>query len=381
METTPQTVRETVARLRQKAPLPQERRLAALHELWRRLPELQPSETGTFPWAQVRRGIWALAGSAPRCSEPLLVDHPGVLALILAGNTPLLAWPVLHYSVLLGIPVFIKQSRDETIWTRHFVAALAAIDPEVAALLHLDLYPGDSPQTAALVQCADAVIAYGSDSSIASLRILTPANTPFQGFGHAVSVGLWTETGDIFAASRFAYDWVMYDQAGCLSLQALFFRNDSSLWLSRVLTEGTEEIANLPPRDDPAECRIVREARDLAQMQGCDVSGDIGLQWTIILHPEPCVMPKPVGLRVLHLIPLKEVSSFGSYLGGVRGKLSSVGVAGDLTEELAEAIQAEGVSRVCPAGQMQTPPLDWKNGRVDLREWLAQCVFRKTPRF
>ena len=32
--------------------------------------------------------------------------------------------------------------------------------------------------------------------------------------------------------------------------------------------------------------------------------------------------------------------------------------------------EAEGVSRICRAGEMQTPPLDWHNGGVDLRELL-----------
>jgi len=380
METTPQTVRETVARLRRKAPLPQERRLTALHELWRRLPERQPSETGRFPWAQVRRGVGALARSAPHCLVPLVVENSGVLALILAGNTPLLAWPVLHYCVLLGIPVFIKQSRDEALWTRHFVETLASVDEDVAASLHLDLFPGDSPQTEALVQCADAVIAYGSDSSIASLRVLTPESTPFQGFGHAVSITLWPSGGQTLAR-WLAQDVLAYDQGGCLSPQVVFVEK-RPLFLRGVVAaicRGLMEVSqewDLRARTDLAECRVVREARELALMEGCDVFGDDGLRWTLIVHPKPCVLPFPVGFSVLHLIPLDELALFGTFLGAARGRLSSVGVAGAFTDVLRVAMAAEGVSRICPVGQMQTPPLDWKNGGVDLRRWLAQCIFR-----
>lgn len=374
METTPQTVRETLAKLRELPPIPVERRLIALEAFWQKVPLAPPLETGAFPWVQVRRGIAALAVSAPHCSEPAELGKPGVLALILAGNTPLLAWPALHYCVVLGIPVFVKQSRDETIWTRHFVETLAEIDAEVAAYLHLDLFPGDDPRTHALVQHADAVIAYGGDKAIEALREATPETTPFQGFGHALSVGLWTEDGSLSSASLFARDWIAYDQAGCLSLQTIFFNNDSSLWLSRILIEGAEEIEEMPPRNDLAECRVVREARDLATMEGCEVIGGESLRITLIRHPQPCLMPNPVGFGVLNLIPLERIADFGMFLGRAKGCLSSVGVAGELSNELRSAIEAEGVSRICRAGEMQTPPLDWRNGGVDLRAWLVESL-------
>lgn len=387
METTPHTVRETLAKLRELPPIPSARRVAALERFWALPPPPSPRGRGSFPWAQVRLGVVALAQSAPHCSEPSELEKPGVLALILAGNTPLLAWPTLHYAVLLGIRVFIKQSRDETIWTRHFVETLAEIDPEVAALLHLDLFPGDDPRTRALVQDADAVIAYGGDEAIAALRDITPDATPFQSFGHALSVGIWTgedsytEFNDsltcaVEATLGFAHDFLVYDQAGCLSLQAIFMQKSWTDALREMLLEGINSVVHplcVPPRTDPAECRLVREARDLARMEGCEVFGDSELRWTLIIHPEACVLPAPVGRGVLHLIPLNAVAEFGRFLGSARGRLSCVGVAGELSEELRAAIAAEGVSRVCPAGQMQLPPLDWHNGGVDLGEWLRRA--------
>lgn len=388
METTPQTVRETLAKLRELPPIPLERRLAALEKFWQRVPFAPPPETGPFPWAQVRRGIAALAASAPNCSEPENMEKPGVLALILAGNTPLLAWPVLHYCVLLGIPVFIKQSRDEMIWTRHFVETFAGIDPEVAAFLHLDLFPGDYPRTHALVQNADAVIAYGSDATMATLRKATPGATPFQGFGHAISIGLWTGedsfmefndslTWAVKATLGFAQDFLVYDQAGCLSLQAIFLQKS---WIDAIREMLACEMPSvihqlsLPLPADPAECRVVREARDLALMEGCEVLGDSALRWTLVIHPGQCALPSLTGHRVLHLIPLAKLAEFGNYLGIAKGRLSSVGVGCELSSELEMAIKAEGVSRICRAGEMQTPPLDWRNGGVDLRAWLIEAL-------
>ncbi|MCX6365659.1 MAG: hypothetical protein NTX57_02990 [Armatimonadetes bacterium] len=389
METTPQTVREALAKLWELPPIPVERRLAALERFWQQVCLVPPLEIGQFPWAQVQRGIEALARSAPHCSEPENIEKPGVLALILAGNTPLLAWPVLHYSVLLGIPVFIKQSRDETVWTRHFVETLAGIDPEVAAFLHLDFFPGEDPRTQTLVQNADAVIAYGNDETMVALREATPETTPFQGFGHATSVGLWTgkdaftEFNDsliLTVASSFGVglDCLTYSQAGCLSLQALFVENSCLEYLIEFLKDdgmprATEALGVLMP-SKIGEILRIREARDLAFMGGCEVIGDPELRWTIIVHKESCVLPKPTGFGVLHLIPLGDLAVFGEFLGLAKGRLSSIGVSGELSKELRVAIEAEGVSRICRAGEMQTPPLDWRNGGVDLQAWLAKSL-------
>ncbi|WP_395088728.1 acyl-CoA reductase [Armatimonas sp.] len=375
METTPQTVRENLIKLRELPPIPTERRLAALEKFWQRVPLAPPPETGSFPWAQVRLGVAALARSAPHCSEPKSTEKPGVLALILAGNTPLLAWPVLHYAVLLGIPVFIKQSRDETIWTRHFVETLAEIDPEVAALLHLDLFPGDDPRTHALVQSTNAVIAYGSDKAIAALRAATPETTRFQGFGHALSIGL---IGGHYDAHMFARDVLMYDQAGCLSLQTLLVTYAYCSKVGHALAGALGRQSgrlSVKARTDAAECRAVREARDLALMEGCEVLGDSDLCWSVVIHHEPCPLPAPTGFCLVHVIPYEDQKPFQWFLGEYVGKISCVGdlVPGG-NDWWNQALKAEGVSRVCRAGEMQTPPLDWRNGGVDLRAWLLEAL-------
>jgi hypothetical protein len=375
METTPQTVREALAKLRELPPIPVERRLAALKKFWEQVCLAPPLETGQFPWAQVQRGIEALARSAPHCSEPENMEKPGVLALILAGNTPLLAWPALHYCVLLGIPVFIKQSRDETIWTRHFVETLAGIDLEVAAFLHLDLFPGDDPRTHTLVQHADAVIAYGGDKAIAALREATPEATPFQGFGHAISIGL---IGGHYDVHMFARDVLMYDQAGCLSLQALLGTFICSSKVGHALAQALgRQSARLEAgaRTDPAECQAVREARDLALMDGCEVLGDPELRWSVVIHHEPRPLPLLTGFCMVHIIPWDDERPFGWFLGEYAGKISCVGeIVPGWNEWWQSTLDAAGISRICRAGEMQTPPLDWRNGGVDLRAWLARSL-------
>ena len=59
----------------------------------------------------------------------------------------------------------------------------------------------------------------------------------------------------------------------------------------------------------------------------------------------------------------------------VRGQVSTVGIAAhdDQSHALATQLARWGVTRVCPLGQMQNPPLTWRHdGRPalgDLVEW------------
>ena len=135
------------------------------------------------------------------------------------------------------------------------------------------------------------------------------------------------------------------------------------------MPRAAETLGILTP-SKAADALRIREARDLALMEGSDVLGDSDLGWTIIVHKETCELPLPTGFGVLHLMPMDDLAVFGEFLGLVKGRLSSVGVSGELSDDLRAAIEAEGVSRICRAGEMQTPPLDWHNGGVDLRELL-----------
>jgi hypothetical protein len=57
-----------------------------------------------------------------------------------------------------------------------------------------------------------------------------------------------------------------------------------------------------------------------------------------------------------------------------RGKVSTVGIAAhnDQARELATELARWGVTRVCPLGQMQNPPLTWRHdGRPALGELIT----------
>jgi hypothetical protein len=61
----------------------------------------------------------------------------------------------------------------------------------------------------------------------------------------------------------------------------------------------------------------------------------------------------------------------------VRGKVSTVGIAApEQAEELAQELARWGVTRVCPLGRMQNPPLTWRHdGRPALGDLVTWTDF------
>ena len=366
-----------------------------------------PPAGSPYPWAQVKIslaglipglktgfGVRALGkgrGQAPPLRRlivvgaglaPALSPKPALAALILAGNTPLMSWSPLCACLLAGWSVVVKMSRDETLWPRLFVESLAEIDAEVADRIVLHVWPGEDERTAALRRAADAIIAYGSDTTIANLRALTPETTPFFGFGHSISIGICTGDG-IPQIGRFARDVLLFEQSGCLSAQAIFVEaspdemRNAAENLACALTQEAAAL-DLPPVTDAAVARIVRTARDMALFRGVRVIGDENLRWTILVSAKSEPMDFPIGHCVVQLIP--AALGFDRLLdqtGAMRNALSCIGVAGTPNPTLYQIAQAAGVSRICPAGEMQCPPLDWSNGNQDLLQELIRLTGRR----
>jgi hypothetical protein len=279
--------------------------------------------------------------------------------------------------------VNVKLSRDETVWTRLFVESLREAAPEVADRIRLHDFPGEDERTYALLQDTDAVIAYGSDAAIEALRARTPEAAAFFGYGHAVSIGfyprtLWGSPYSEAAGRLFARDVLMYGQQGCLSPHVLYARRmlrrkmtalDAVVPLTSCLAAALPVVADvlrIPPVTDAATAARVRTAREMALFSGFAVRGNDDLRWTVIASLEPIPHPEPIGHGVVYVSPVESPKQLRELLRPVRGIVSCAGVLGRLTPFWEPIAREVGVSRVCEAGEMQTPPLDWPNGNRDL---------------
>ena len=297
---------------------------------------------------------------------------PKTIYHICAGNLAVSALTSIVHGLLLGSQNFVKlpSAREDGQAHREIQAFTRRLPPSLKKLvtLHARLDEG-------LLASADAVIAFGSDATMDSLRRRTSARQRFIAHGHAVSL-LWvprdaTQNGTDLR--KCAIDILTYDQMGCLSPQAIYLEKGAEVFsfaegLAKALEREWRKIDPKPKRGLSAAARV-QEARELALSQGHSLwmppSRHLG--WSIIHDPNSLFRPSP-----LHgLIYLRGVIETGieAALKSVAGRISTVGSMGAISRRSREAFLKLGVTRFCRAGEMQFPPLTWQHdGRPALSD-------------
>ena len=303
---------------------------------------------------------------------PRLIHH------ICAGNLAISAITSIAHGLLLGAQNVVKLPGDrEDAATRREILDFVRGLPK--PLRHLVSCPSKLDEK--ILHQADAVIAFGGDAAMASLREKIRWDQKFITHGHAVSL-LWLAEPDRLTAREAracAMDILTYDQLGCLSPQAIYLPPGADVaslgWkLALALEEEWQRTNPKPTRPLGVAARIT-EARDVALALGHSVwlPTKRHLGWTIIHDPDPAFSTSP-----LHgVIYLRESSParLPAHLASVRGRISTVGVVGATSSSRwMDAFLSLGVSRFCPAGRMQFPPLTWhhdgRNTLADLVTWI-----------
>jgi hypothetical protein len=393
-----ETIVEAAAVLRNRraetlALIPQKAIVAALAEFgrcWRdqSYPLRQEAEalTEPFPFAMVQVSLDALLESlAPDKLWELInaenaddaLGYP-VIGHVIAGNTPLLAWVSIIRALLVRSASLVKlPSNMSAQWAHLFHRSLTEIAPELAACVQLAAWPGGTTELdKTLCAEADLIMAHGSDSALRDLRRLCPAKTPFIGYGHRVSFGILLADADSRnAADGFAKDILVYDQGGCLSPQTIFVEGNGNKvqQFASLLAEAlsvASELYLLPIRAERA-AGTVRAARALAWMEESNTLWeDPALRWTVIARPQSDFAASPT-FGVVSVQPLESLKELPLALNSVAGRLQGCAVAG--TERTG---YLPGVSYLCRPGELQAPPLSWRQDGRDLLRVLLPATER-----
>ncbi|MFA5975919.1 MAG: acyl-CoA reductase [Elusimicrobiota bacterium] len=242
--------------------------------------------------------------------EPDNLSERAVLH-ICAGNVFTSWLPGVVISILMGFRCWIKPSTQEPVFARQWVESVRKSDHSLAERISVVSWKED------LVRQAGAIVAYGSDETLENIRQKTNPSTTFIGYGSKMSIAVLFKEALLGAQSsiwgeKTILDCELFDLNGCLSPQILFLEeNIDKKWLDSVFAKVQKQ-----PK--------IKAFSDLKQL-------------------------------------LSDLEQF-------KGFLSSIGVAGSL-ERLApirNQLEMLGVTRFCPLGEMQRPPLSWRNGGISL---------------
>ena len=344
-------------------------------------------ENAGFPFAAVWQSLEPLLASFSEEALSALIESeqargiagPDVVGHVIASNTPLLAWTSVARALLVQSASLVKlPSHPSAAWAVYFLESLSEADEGLAQLVRLTHWQGgDAELDHALCLSCDLVVAYGSDQAISALEKLCAQHTRLLAYGHRVSFGLVTARAEKqTAAEGFAKDILLYDQGGCLSPQCLFVEGDfaDAVAFAGLLAQALDRAGkvegwiDLAQRSDRARAARLREARELASMEaGTRIWEDRNLDWTVIAVPD-------TGFRgscthgVVYLVPFQ-----GKYrtdgLAGMRAHLQGAGIAAGHEREWnawADRLAGIGLSYVCRAGEMQRPPLSWRQNGLDI---------------
>jgi hypothetical protein len=288
----------------------------------------------------------------------------------------------------------VKCASGAALLPRLFAHSLYDADPKLGACLEIAEWRGGKIDLeTALFAEADCVTATGSDETLAAIRARLPAKTRFLGYGHRVSFGFVADavlhgsnTRQII--SHAADDVVAWNQLGCLSPHVIYVQFCGKVLpeqFAEMLADELERREQTEPRGELAaehaaviaSRRAFYEVRAAARAEGLDTlmwHSKNSTAWTVIYEADPRFQLSCLN-RFVYVKGVKDLQEMLQNAESVRGKVSTVGIAAPerKTHELAEQLAHWGVTRVCPLGRMQNPPLTWRHdGRPvlgDLVTW------------
>jgi|SRR5579862_82066 len=326
-----------------------------------------------------------------KSSRAATVTGPEFLIHIAAGNIPDPTFMGIVLGLLTRSAQFVKCASGSAFLPRLFAHSLYEADPKLGACLELAQWRGGNTDLENILFAeADCVTATGSDETLAALRSRLPACARFLGYGHRVSFGfvareVLSHAGGPRIASRVTDDVVAWNQLGCLSPHVIYVQPGGEVSPERfaeLLADELERREQTEPRGElpSPHAAAITSRRGIYEVRAAHSPETLmwhskeSTAWTVIFEADPRFQTSCLN-RFIYVKPAKDLTELLQNAEVVRGKVSTVGLAAPEPQavELALPLARWGVTRVCPLGQMQNPPLTWRHdGRPalgDLVTW------------
>lgn len=334
----------------------------------------------------------AFVSSAPELkgNRRAFARGPELTVHITAGTLPCSTLQLMVLSLLAKSAQFVKCARGAAFLPRLFAHSLYDLEPKLGACLEIaDWQGGNEALESALFAEADIVTASGTDETLASIRRRVPAQVRFIGHGHKLSfLYLTKESLAGFSAKklvrRAAEDIVAWDQAGCLSPHVVYVEVNPDLPPELFAERLAAELAKLEgshPRGpiSSAESAHIAGRRSIYEIRAAHSpetrhwASENSTAWTVVFETEPQFAVSCLN-RFVYVKPVNDLDELIKGIEPMHGKISTVGLAAadDRAGQIALRLANWGVSRLCPVGSMQDPPLTWRHdGRPALADFLT----------
>jgi len=334
--------------------------------------------------------------SPPGETRAALARGPELLVHIAAGNLPNPAFMSITLGLLTRSAQFMKCASGASWLPRLFAHSIYHTDHKLGACLELaEWRGGHSALAETLFREADCITATGSDETLAAVRAKLPVRTRFLGYGQKVSFGfLAAEVLHGRSARQLiggaADDVVAWNQLGCLSPHVFYVQRGGE-WVpeqfaEHLATELNRRELSEPRGDVTKETAATIAARRAIYEVRAAHSPDTRLwhspdstAWTVVSEADALFQMSCLH-RFIYVKAVKDLTEALHGADGICGRVSTVGLAADgpRRTELAAALAKWGVTRVCPIGLMQNPPLTWRHdGRPALGDLVTWTDFEK----
>jgi hypothetical protein len=329
-----------------------------------------------------------------RLGRAAIARGPELITHIAAGNIPNPALLNIVFGLLTRSAQFVKCASGASLLPRLFAHSVYEVEPKLGACLEVaEWRGGNTALEAAVFEESDCVTATGSDETLAAVRGRLRPQTRFLGYGHRVSFGYVTrEALAGFGVSRIveaaAADVAAWNQLGCLSPHLFFVETGGRVSpgeFAGMLAGALEKKEVSEPRGDvPADvAAAIATRRNFYEVRAARGTGvqvwrsENSTAWTVVHEDEPS-FPVSCLHRFVHVTGVSTLTEALRIPDHLHGRISTVGVAAeqDQLRGIALTLARCGVTRVCPIGEMQNPPLDWRHdGRPALGDLVTWTDF------
>ena len=306
-------------------------------------------------------------------------------SVVLAGAIPMPSLMAMVLPLCVRSPVLVKSAARDPITPRLLAECLAEVDPELGRCIEVVSFSGSDGESLTRFLAAECVVASGSDETIAAVSGRIRPSQRFVAYGHKLSLAIvraGTRSNEELGAlaEALSVDIALWDQLGCLSPVATFVMGEGAEEtidaLGPALADALARRQGQWPRGEISleAATAIRGQREEARMRAAGGSSvrvwaSEGTEWTVIGEADQEWRPNPLH-RFIRLHPLEREDQLREVLSPVVRNLSSVALAGFESENeqtpVARLLSGLGAGRVCGAGRLQAPPMDWYHDGLPL---------------